>query len=78
MPVTIVPLSRKSLKHSLRRRLWRLFELRQTLRMVLKDRRYFYLKQGRSFVGLRDQYPLPGAVVIETMTKCNSTCSFAR
>ena len=76
MSVTIVPLSRKNQKHGLRRRLRPLFELRQTLRMVLKDRRYFYLKQRRSFVGLRDEYPLPRAIVIETMTKCNSTCSF--
>jgi hypothetical protein len=75
MPVTIVPLPRKALKHGLRR-LPRLFELRQTLRMVLKDRRYFYLKQGRSFVGLRDEYPLPHAVEIKTINKCNSTCSF--
>jgi radical SAM protein with 4Fe4S-binding SPASM domain len=76
MSVAIVPLSRKSLKRGLRRRLRRLFELHQTLRMILKDRRYFYLKQGRSFVGLRDEYPLPGSVQIETMTKCNSACSF--
>jgi len=76
MPVTIVPFPRKALKHGLPRRLPRLFELRQTLRMVLKDRRYFYLKQGRSFVGLRDEYPLPHAIEIETINKCNSTCSF--
>jgi hypothetical protein len=71
MPVTIVPLPRKP---------WgsvsRLFELRKTVWMVLKDRRRFYFKQGRSFAGLREDFPLPQSVEIETINKCNSTCHF--
>lgn len=76
MPVTIVPLPRKELNQGFRGRFPRLSELHQALRMVLKDRRYFYYKQGRSFSGLREDYPLPRAIEIETINKCNSTCGF--
>ena len=76
MPVTIVPLPRKELNPGFRGRFPRLSELHQTLRMVLKDRRYFYYKQGRSFFALREDYPLPRAIEIETINKCNSTCGF--
>lgn len=76
MSVTVVPLTRRDFKRGLRGGFSRLFELRQTLRTVLKDRRYFYFKQGRSFAGLREDYPLPHSIAIETISKCNSTCAF--
>jgi MoaA/NifB/PqqE/SkfB family radical SAM enzyme len=44
--------------------------------MVLKDRRYFYFKQSGSFTGLREDYPLPHSIEIETINRCNSTCNF--
>jgi radical SAM protein with 4Fe4S-binding SPASM domain len=76
MPVTIHPLPRADLGRGLRRLLPRLFEFAAMLRMVVKDRRYFYFRQGASFSGLREDFPLPYHVEIETINKCNSTCGF--
>ena len=76
MPVTIVPLPRADMNRGVRRWLPRLFELHATLRTMWKDRRNFYLRQGRIFDGLREDFPLPYDVDIETLNKCNSTCGF--
>jgi MoaA/NifB/PqqE/SkfB family radical SAM enzyme len=75
MPVEIQPLKESRLRQ-LARRAPRLFEPLAVLRSLFKDRRYFYFRQGREFATLADDFPLPQAVDIETLNKCNSTCAF--
>jgi radical SAM protein with 4Fe4S-binding SPASM domain len=76
MPVTILPVPRADLRQGLRQWLPRLFELREMLRALLKDRKDYYWRQARAFAGLREDFPLPYAIEIETINKCNSTCAF--
>ncbi|HVH79064.1 MAG TPA: SPASM domain-containing protein [Stellaceae bacterium] len=76
MPVTIFPLARRHANRTLERWAPRLSEFLEQFRLLLKDRRYFYFKQGRSFDGLSNDFPLPRRIDIETISKCNSTCSF--
>ncbi len=76
MPVEVRPLQEKRLEGLVRRRAPRLFERLAVLRKLLKDRRYFYFRQGREFATLAVEFALPQVVEIETINKCNSTCGF--
>jgi radical SAM protein with 4Fe4S-binding SPASM domain len=76
MPVVVLPLPLADRDRAFRRWMPRLFEFGMVLRRMLKDRRYFYLRQGRCFDRLREDFPLPHQVEIETLSRCNSTCGF--
>ena len=76
MPVEVRPLQEKRLEGLVRCRAPRLFERLAVLRELLKDRRYFYFRQGREFATLAVEFALPQVVEIETINKCNSTCGF--
>jgi MoaA/NifB/PqqE/SkfB family radical SAM enzyme len=76
MPIAIHALHKRRLEKLFRNRAPGLFARLATLGKYLKDRRYFYLRQGREFASLADDFPVPYVVDIETFNKCNSTCAF--
>lgn len=76
MPVTVVPLPKADIKRS--RRTWYrgIADFLLVVRKFIKDRRYYYYRQGEEFPSLGHGSELPKLVEIETINKCNSTCSF--
>lgn len=76
MAVRIVPVPPGDLNAGLRQWAPGLFRLFSTVAAMIKDRRYFYFRQREAFANIADAFAMPYHVEIETINRCNSTCSF--